>query len=60
MTLAGGQGEKHSKGYTLKFTWSYPQIRVHILDSCISWKVIRQSQDLKYLIVRLEPVLLMD
>lgn len=60
MTLAGGQGEKHSKGYTSKFTWFCPQIRVHILDSCISWKVIRQSQDPKYLIVRLEPILLMD
>lgn len=54
MTLAGGQEEKHSKGYTSKFTWFCPQIRVHILDSCINWKVIRQSQDPRYLIVRLE------
>lgn len=33
----------YSKGCTLKFVWFCPQIRVHILDHCIKWKVIRQS-----------------
>lgn len=53
----GGAG-KRNKEYTLKCTWFCSQIRVHILDSCINRQVIRHSQAFKYLIVRLEPILL--